>query len=38
RYVILNPAYLTRLAGQKTGLWKAKAPAPATERPASFSV
>ncbi|MBQ1074153.1 WecB/TagA/CpsF family glycosyltransferase [Micromonospora sp. C31] len=38
RYVILNPAYLTRLAGQKTGLWKARPPAPATERPTSFAV
>ncbi|MEH1164816.1 WecB/TagA/CpsF family glycosyltransferase [Micromonospora sp. CPCC 205539] len=38
RYVILNPAYLTRLAGQKTGLWKARPPAPATERPATFAV
>jgi N-acetylglucosaminyldiphosphoundecaprenol N-acetyl-beta-D-mannosaminyltransferase len=38
RYVILNPAYLTRLAAQKTGLWKARPPAPATERPATFAV
>ncbi len=38
RYIILNPAYLSRLAAQKVGLWKARPPAPATERPASFSV
>lgn len=38
RYVILNPAYLSRLAAQKTGLWKAHPPAPATEMPATFSV
>ena len=38
RYVILNPAYLTRLAAQKTGLWKAKPPRPATEHPGSFAV
>lgn len=38
RYVILNPAYLSRLAAQKVGLWKAAPPAPATERPASFAV
>ena len=31
RYVMLNPAYLTRLAAQKTGLWQASPPAPATE-------
>ncbi|MEU8180478.1 WecB/TagA/CpsF family glycosyltransferase [Micromonospora sp. NPDC049044] len=38
RYVILNPAYLSRLLAQKVGLWKARPPAPAHERPASFSV
>jgi N-acetylglucosaminyldiphosphoundecaprenol N-acetyl-beta-D-mannosaminyltransferase len=38
RYVLLNPAYLSRLAAQKTGLWKATPPAPATERLASFPV
>ena len=38
RYVILNPAYLARLAAQKTGVWKATPPPPATERPASFAV
>jgi len=30
RYVILNPAYLARLSAQKTGLWKATPPPPAT--------
>src|SRR6202012_5406827 len=29
RYVLLNPAYLTRLALQKSKLWKATPPAPA---------
>jgi N-acetylglucosaminyldiphosphoundecaprenol N-acetyl-beta-D-mannosaminyltransferase len=38
RYVILNPAYLARLAGQKTGLWKVTPPPAATERPATFDV
>ncbi|GAB3819569.1 WecB/TagA/CpsF family glycosyltransferase [Micromonospora zhanjiangensis] len=38
RYVILNPAYLARLAAQKTGLWKATPPPAATERPATFAV
>jgi N-acetylglucosaminyldiphosphoundecaprenol N-acetyl-beta-D-mannosaminyltransferase len=38
RYVILNPAYLARLGAQKTGLWKATPPEPATERPATFAV
>ncbi|GAB3361843.1 WecB/TagA/CpsF family glycosyltransferase [Micromonospora halotolerans] len=38
RYVILNPAYLARLAAQKTGVWKATPPPPATERPATFDV
>ena len=28
RYVLLNPAYLSRLAAQKSGLWKATPPAP----------
>jgi N-acetylglucosaminyldiphosphoundecaprenol N-acetyl-beta-D-mannosaminyltransferase len=31
RYLLLNPAYLARLGAQKTGLWKAAPPAPATE-------
>ncbi|MFR9778530.1 WecB/TagA/CpsF family glycosyltransferase [Micromonospora sp. MS34] len=38
RYVILNPAYLARLAAQRTGLWKATPPPPATGRPATFDV
>jgi len=38
RYVLLNPAYLTRLALQKSGLWKATPPAPATTPLASFAV
>ncbi|MET8912450.1 WecB/TagA/CpsF family glycosyltransferase [Micromonospora sp. NPDC004551] len=38
RYLILNPAYLARLAAQKTGLWKATPPPPATERLATFDV
>jgi N-acetylglucosaminyldiphosphoundecaprenol N-acetyl-beta-D-mannosaminyltransferase len=38
RYVLLNPAYLTRLALQKSGLWKAKPPAPATTPVESFAV
>ena len=32
RYVLLNPAYLARLAAQKTGLWQAT---PAGRRPPS---
>ena len=38
RYVLLNPAYLSRLAAQKSGLWKAKPPAPASEPVTSFAV
>jgi N-acetylglucosaminyldiphosphoundecaprenol N-acetyl-beta-D-mannosaminyltransferase len=38
RYVLLNPAYLARLAAQKTGLWKATPPAPTTEAVPSFAV
>lgn len=38
RYVLLNPAYLARLAAQKTGLWKATPPPPATEPVTSFAV
>ncbi|NLU77992.1 WecB/TagA/CpsF family glycosyltransferase [Micromonospora sp. HNM0581] len=38
RYVILNPAYLGRLFAQKAGLWKARPPAPATERLTEFAV
>jgi len=36
RYLILNPAYLARLTAQKTRLWKATPPAPASDRPASI--
>jgi UDP-N-acetyl-D-mannosaminuronic acid transferase (WecB/TagA/CpsF family) len=38
RYLILNPAYLARLFAQKVGVWRAVAPAPATDRPSSFAV
>jgi exopolysaccharide biosynthesis WecB/TagA/CpsF family protein len=36
RYLILNPAYLMRLAAQKTRIWRATAPAPATDRTLPF--
>jgi exopolysaccharide biosynthesis WecB/TagA/CpsF family protein len=36
RYLILNPAYLTRLAAQKTGIWRATPPAPTAERSVPF--
>jgi UDP-N-acetyl-D-mannosaminuronic acid transferase (WecB/TagA/CpsF family) len=38
RYLLLNPAYVARLAAQKLKLWRATPPAPATERPATFAV
>jgi N-acetylglucosaminyldiphosphoundecaprenol N-acetyl-beta-D-mannosaminyltransferase len=38
RYVLLNPAYLSRLAAQKSGLWKATPPPPTSEPVASFAV
>lgn len=38
RYVVLNPAYLARLAAQKTRLWKATPPPAAEERPTIFAV
>lgn len=38
RYVLLNPAYLARLAAQRTGLWKATPPAPTSEPVADFAV
>jgi N-acetylglucosaminyldiphosphoundecaprenol N-acetyl-beta-D-mannosaminyltransferase len=38
RYLLLNPAYLTRLTAQKLRLWKATPPAPATERLTAFPV
>ncbi|MFY1653326.1 WecB/TagA/CpsF family glycosyltransferase [Solwaraspora sp. WMMB762] len=38
RYVILNPAYLSRLGAQKLGMWQATPPKAATDRPADFAV
>ncbi|WP_369916269.1 WecB/TagA/CpsF family glycosyltransferase [Plantactinospora sp. KBS50] len=38
RYILLNPAYLARLAAQRTGLWKATPPAPAQTRLTTFPV
>jgi len=38
RYLILNPAYLARLGAQKTGLWRATPPPPATEPLDTFDV
>jgi N-acetylglucosaminyldiphosphoundecaprenol N-acetyl-beta-D-mannosaminyltransferase len=38
RYVLLNPAYLTRLAAQKTGLWKATPATPTGEQVHGFAV
>jgi N-acetylglucosaminyldiphosphoundecaprenol N-acetyl-beta-D-mannosaminyltransferase len=38
RYVLLNPAYLTRLGAQKAGLWKATPPAPTSEPVTNFAV
>jgi N-acetylglucosaminyldiphosphoundecaprenol N-acetyl-beta-D-mannosaminyltransferase len=38
RYVLLNPAYLARLGAQKSGLWKATPPPPATEAVPTFAV
>jgi N-acetylglucosaminyldiphosphoundecaprenol N-acetyl-beta-D-mannosaminyltransferase len=38
RYVLLNPAYLSRLAAQKAGLWKATPPPPTSEPVGSFPV
>jgi N-acetylglucosaminyldiphosphoundecaprenol N-acetyl-beta-D-mannosaminyltransferase len=38
RYILLNPAYLSRLGAQKLGLWKAAPPAPATEPVREFAV
>jgi exopolysaccharide biosynthesis WecB/TagA/CpsF family protein len=38
RYVLLNPAYLTRLGAQQARLWRATPPAPATERLTGFPV
>ena len=38
RYVLLNPAYLSRLAAQKIGLWKATPPPPTTDPVETFAV
>ncbi|WP_425548056.1 WecB/TagA/CpsF family glycosyltransferase [Actinoplanes cyaneus] len=38
RYVLLNPAYLSRLAAQKSGLWKATPAAPSQEQVHGFAV
>jgi len=38
RYILLNPAYLARLAAQKLGLWQATPPPPATDQVSSFAV
>lgn len=38
RYLILNPVYATRLAAQKTRVWRATPPAPATTPPSGFAV
>ncbi|HET6529277.1 MAG TPA: WecB/TagA/CpsF family glycosyltransferase [Actinoplanes sp.] len=38
RYVLLNPAYVARLAAQKAGVWKAEPPPAGTERVTTFAV
>ncbi|GAA2578905.1 WecB/TagA/CpsF family glycosyltransferase [Winogradskya consettensis] len=38
RYLLLNPAYVSRLAAQKAGLWKATPPAPTTDKVQKFAV
>jgi N-acetylglucosaminyldiphosphoundecaprenol N-acetyl-beta-D-mannosaminyltransferase len=38
RYVLLNPAFVARLAAQRSGLWKAKPPAGGTEKVRTFAV
>jgi len=38
RYVLLNPAYLVRLAAQKARLWRATPPPPATAQLTGFPV
>ncbi|MBO0869898.1 MAG: WecB/TagA/CpsF family glycosyltransferase [Micromonosporaceae bacterium] len=38
RYLLLNPAYLAGLAAQKTGLWRATPPPPATAPVDGFGV
>jgi exopolysaccharide biosynthesis WecB/TagA/CpsF family protein len=38
RYIVLNPNYVARLAAQRSGVWKAKPPAPATAPLDTFAV
>jgi exopolysaccharide biosynthesis WecB/TagA/CpsF family protein len=38
RYLLLNPAYLVRLAAQQARLWPANPPAPATDRLTGFPI
>jgi exopolysaccharide biosynthesis WecB/TagA/CpsF family protein len=38
RYLVLNPAYLARLAAQKSGLWRAVPPAAAVDPPSTFTI
>jgi N-acetylglucosaminyldiphosphoundecaprenol N-acetyl-beta-D-mannosaminyltransferase len=38
RYVLLNPAYLARLAAQRSGFWKARPPEPTNARVETFAV
>ena len=38
RYLLLNPAYLGRLAAQRTGVWKVTPAAAATQPPPTFPV
>jgi N-acetylglucosaminyldiphosphoundecaprenol N-acetyl-beta-D-mannosaminyltransferase len=38
RYLLLNPAYLARLAAQRSGVWKATPPEPATRTCDTFAV
>jgi N-acetylglucosaminyldiphosphoundecaprenol N-acetyl-beta-D-mannosaminyltransferase len=38
RYILLNPAYVSRLAAQKSGLWKPTPPAPTSEPVGTFAV
>ncbi|GIE96392.1 WecB/TagA/CpsF family glycosyltransferase [Paractinoplanes rishiriensis] len=38
RYLLLNPAYLSRLAAQKSSLWKATPPPAANEQVETFAV
>jgi exopolysaccharide biosynthesis WecB/TagA/CpsF family protein len=38
RYLLLNPAYLTRLSAQKLGLWRAHPADPTNDRPTTFAL